>query len=51
MSGLPFGQGLKYRRFFVTKKEAAQYTAYLHSGYASRTISSPAYTGGQLYLF
>jgi hypothetical protein len=51
VSGLPFGHGLKYRRFFATAKEAAQYTAYLHSVYVNRTISIPAGSGGQLYLF
>jgi hypothetical protein len=50
-TGLPFGHGLKYRRFFTTEKEAAQYAAYLHNLYANRTISSPANSGGQLSLF
>jgi hypothetical protein len=51
VSGLPFGHGLKYRRFFATAKEAAQYLTHLHSVYANRTISIPASSGGQLYLF
>jgi hypothetical protein len=44
-SGLLFGHCLKYRRFFATEKEAAQYTAYLHNLYANRTISNPAGSG------
>jgi hypothetical protein len=51
VSGLPFGHGLKYRRFFATAKEAMQYLAHLYSVYANRTISIPASSGGQLYLF
>jgi hypothetical protein len=51
VSGLPFGHGLKYRHFFATAKEATQYLAHLHSVYANRTISSPASSGGQLFLF
>jgi hypothetical protein len=50
-TGLPFGRGLKYRRFFATEKEAVRYTAHLHSVYANRTISNPALSGGQLLLF
>jgi hypothetical protein len=50
-TGLPFGHGLTYRRFFATAQEAAHYTAYLHSMYAHRTIASPASSGGQLSLF
>jgi hypothetical protein len=50
-TGLPFGHGLKYRRFFATEKEAAQYVSYLHALYANRTISIPASSGGQLFLF
>jgi hypothetical protein len=50
-TGLPFGHGLKYRRFFATEKEAAQYVAYLYNLYANRTSSSPAGSGGQLSLF
>jgi hypothetical protein len=41
LSRLPFGSRLKYRRFFHTKKEAAQYVSYLHTGYKNRIISSP----------
>jgi hypothetical protein len=50
-TGLPFGHGLKYRRFFPTEQEAAQYIDYLHNHYANRTVSSPASSGGQLFLF
>jgi hypothetical protein len=50
-SGLPFGHGLKYRRFFKTQKEAAQYVSYLHAVYKDRIISNPPLSGGQLYLF
>jgi hypothetical protein len=50
-SGLPFGSGLKYRRFFHTKKEAARYVAYLHAVYKGRIIPNPPLPGGQLYLF
>jgi hypothetical protein len=49
--GLPFGHGTKYRRFFATEKEAAHYVAYLNSVYVNRTLSIPASTGGQLFLF
>jgi hypothetical protein len=44
-SGLLFGHCLKYRRFFATKKEAAQYTAYLHKLYPNHTIFNPASFG------
>jgi hypothetical protein len=51
-SRLPFGSGLKYRRFFKTKKEAAQYVSYLHTVYKNRMVShSAAAPGGQLTLF
>jgi hypothetical protein len=50
-SGLPFGSGLKYRRFFQTKKEAARYVAYLHAVYKGRIIPNPPLPGGQQYLF
>jgi hypothetical protein len=50
-SGLPFGSGLKYRRFFHTKKEAARYVSYLHAVYKGRTIPNPPLPGGQLLLF
>jgi hypothetical protein len=42
LSGLPFGHGLTYRRFFRTKKEAARYVAYLHAVYKGRIIPNPA---------
>jgi hypothetical protein len=50
-SGLPFGHGLKYRRFFHTKKEAARYVSYLCGVYKNRIVPFPALPGGQLYLF
>jgi hypothetical protein len=50
-SGLPFGHGLKYRRFFKTKKEAARYVSYLRRVYKNRTVPFSALPGGQLYLF
>jgi hypothetical protein len=50
-SRLPFGSGLKYRRFFRTKKEAARYVAYLHGVYKNRIIPHPALPGGQFALF
>jgi hypothetical protein len=51
LSGLPFGHGLKYSRFFSTEKEASGYVVYLHNVYAYRTIPNPALPGGQLSLF
>jgi hypothetical protein len=50
-SGLPFGSGLKYRRFFHTKQEAARYVAYLRRVYKNRIFPFPALPSGQLYLF
>jgi hypothetical protein len=50
-SGLPFGSGLKCRRFFKTKKEAAHYVSYLHAVYKGRIIPNPPLPGGQLLLF
>jgi hypothetical protein len=50
-SGLPFGHGLKHRRFFKTKKEAAQYVSHLQTVYKSHMVSSPPLPGGQQYLF
>jgi hypothetical protein len=47
-SGLPFGHGLKYRRFFQTEEEAARYVAYLHAVYKGRIIPNPPLPGGQL---
>jgi hypothetical protein len=44
-----FGHGLKFSRFFSTKREAAAYVAHLKKVYAGRTVSEPA--GGQLALF
>jgi hypothetical protein len=46
--GLPFGHGLKYRRFFHTKEEAAQYVSYLHAVYKGRIIPNPPLPGGQV---
>jgi hypothetical protein len=51
ISGLPFGSGFKYRRFFRTKKEAARYISYLHAVYKGRIIPNPPLPGGQQYLF
>jgi hypothetical protein len=51
LSGLPFGSGLKYRRFFHTKKEAVMYVSYLHAVYKDRIVPFPALPGGQQYLF
>jgi hypothetical protein len=50
-SRLPFGSGLKYRRFFKTKKEAARYVSYLRRVYKKRIVPFPALPGGQQYLF
>jgi hypothetical protein len=50
-SGLPFGHGLKYRRFFHTREEAAQYVAYLRRIYKNRIDPYPPLPGGQQYLF
>jgi hypothetical protein len=50
-SGVPFGSGLKYRRFFKTKKEAAGYVSYLHTVYKNRMVPTPPVSGGQLTLF
>jgi hypothetical protein len=50
-SGLPFGSGLKVRRFFKTKKEAARYVSHLHAVYKNRIVLYPALPGGQQYLF
>jgi hypothetical protein len=50
-SGLPFGSGLKYRRFFHTRQEAARYISYLHAVYTGRIIPNPPLPGGQQYLF
>jgi hypothetical protein len=51
LSGLPFGHGLKYSRFFKTEKEASGYIAYLRRVYANRLVSGPVFPGGQLSLF
>jgi hypothetical protein len=50
-SGLPFGSGLKYRRFFRTEKEASGYVTYLHTVYKNRVVPNPPLPGGQQYLF
>jgi hypothetical protein len=50
-SGLPFGHGLKHRRFFRCKKEAAQYVTHLHKVYKNRITPNPPLPGGQQYLF
>jgi urease alpha subunit len=51
LSCLPFGHGLKYRRFFKTEEEAAQYVSYLHTIYTNRTVPASFLSGGQLSLF
>jgi hypothetical protein len=48
LSGVPFGSGLTYRRFFHTKQEAAQYAAHLHGVYKGRIIPIPPLPGDQL---
>ena len=50
-SRLPFGSGLKVRRFFKTKKEAARYVSYLHAVYKGHMVPNPPLPGGQQYLF
>jgi hypothetical protein len=47
-SGLPFGHGLKYRRFFRTEQEAARYASHLHAVYKGRIIPNLPLPGGQL---
>jgi hypothetical protein len=47
-SGLPFGLGLKYRRFFPTQEETARYIAYLHAVYKGRIIPNLPLPGSQL---
>ena len=44
-SGLPFGHGLKCRRFFKTEQEAVRHVAYLHAVYKGRIVP-PATEGG-----
>jgi hypothetical protein len=51
LSGLPFGHGLAYRRFFRAREEAAQYVAYLRERYKDRIEPYPPLPGGQQYLF
>ena len=50
-SGLPFGHGLKHRRFFKTEREAARYVSYLYTVYKGRIVPNPPLPGGQQYLF
>jgi hypothetical protein len=50
-SGLPFGHGLKYRRFFRTEQEAARFVSHLHRVYKNRIVPNPLLPDGQLYLF
>jgi hypothetical protein len=50
-SSLPFGSGLKHRRFFRTEQEAAQFISHLHTVYKNRIIPNPPLLGGQQYLF
>jgi hypothetical protein len=51
LSRLPFGHGLKYRRFFKTAQEAVRYVSYLRAVYKNRMVPASARPGGQLYLF
>jgi hypothetical protein len=51
LSDLPFGSGLKLRRFFHTEQEAARYVSYLRGVYKNRIVPYPALPGGQRYLF
>jgi hypothetical protein len=51
LSGLPFGHGLTYRRFFHSRKEAARYVAHLRRVYKNRMAPKPPLPGGQQYLF
>jgi hypothetical protein len=51
LSGLPFGNGLKYRRFYETEQEAENYVSYLNTVYKNRIVPSPAHQDGQLSLF
>jgi hypothetical protein len=50
-SALPFGHGLKHRRFFRTEQEAARYVSHLYTVYKNRIVSNPPLPGDQLYLF
>jgi hypothetical protein len=50
-SRLPLGHGRKYRRFFKTKEEAAQYVSYSYAVYKGRIIPNSPLPGGQLLLF
>jgi hypothetical protein len=50
-SGLPFGHGLKHRRFFRTEQEAVRFVSHLHRVYKNRIVPNPPLPGGQLYLF
>jgi hypothetical protein len=47
----PLGSGLKFSRFFKTKKEAARYVSFLRSLYKNRVAANPPLPGGQLVLF
>ena len=49
--GLPFGSGIKYRRFFNTEQEAVQFVSHLHAVYKNRIVPNPPLPGGQQYLF
>jgi hypothetical protein len=51
LSSLPFGYGLKHRRFFRTEQEAARYISHLQAVYKNRIVPNPPLPGGQLYLF
>jgi hypothetical protein len=47
-SGASFGAGLKIRRFFSSKQDAARYVSYLYAVYKGLIVSHPALPGGQL---
>jgi hypothetical protein len=49
--GLPFGHGLKHRRFFRTEQEAARFVSHLHTVYKNRIVPNSPLPGGQQYLF
>jgi hypothetical protein len=48
---LPFGHGLKHRRFFRTDQEAVPFVSHLHTVYKNRIVPYPPLPGGQQYLF
>jgi hypothetical protein len=50
-SGLPYGSCVRLYRYFRSKKEAEDYVSHLNKVYIGRTISDPAISGGQGWLF